>query len=408
MPDAAGSRVYYVIYEVKEVRTMTTIYLIRHAQADGNLYRRCQAWYDGLVTQTGYRQIEALEQRFSGAHIDAVYSSDLFRTMTTAKAIYGPRGLPLNTDPDLREIRSGCWEDRTWGELLKTERESLLAFWRCDPSWKVEGGETFEEVQRRFDGAVKRIAAAHPNQTIAIFAHGCVIRSTLAHWLGLPPQRIHEIPHGDNTSVAKLEYDNNAINVCWYNDVSHLSGELAHAPHPSAESDEATAAGIESSSLYFIPMDLPRTQEIYLEARENAWMVSHGSMDGFDGKTFLRAAMACYEDAPDSILAAVLNGTPVGILQMDYRTEAELGVGRVPFLCLTPHIRDHGLGVQLLGQAVSTYRRLGRQYIRLRCAPENEKAQHFYKRYGFYKIGEEPGGTGHLDTLEKYIGYDHP
>ena len=163
---------------------MTTIYLIRHAQADGNLYRRCQAWYDGLVTPIGYRQIEALKNRFIDTHFDAVYSSDLFRTMTTAKAIYEPHNLPLNTDPELREIGSGCWEDRPWGELLQCDRESLLAFWRCDPKWKVDGGETFLEIQMRFDRAVRRIAAKHPDQTVAIFAHGCIIRSTLAYWLG--------------------------------------------------------------------------------------------------------------------------------------------------------------------------------------------------------------------------------
>lgn len=386
---------------------MTTIYLIRHAQADGNLYRRCQAWYDGLITNTGYKQIEALEQRFRNTHFDAVYSSDLFRTMTTAKAIYKSHNLPLNTDSELREIGSGVWEDRTWGELLQTERESLLAFWRCDPTWRVEGGETFEGIQARFDRAVKRIAAAHPNQTIAIFAHGCIIRSTLAYWLGLPLSRIREIPHGDNTSVARLEYDDGKINVCWYNDVSHLSGELAHAPHPAAESDEATAAGIESSSLYFLPMDLPNMQEAYLKAREDAWVSSHGSMSGFDGDAFLKSAMACYEDSPDSVLIAMLAGRPAGILQMDFRADAQLGAGRVPFVYMAGDTRHHGLGVQLLGQAVSTFRALGRQYIRLRCAPENEKAQSFYRRYGFYKIGEEPGGTGRLDTLEKYIGYEH-
>ena len=150
---------------------MTTIYLIRHAQADGNLYRRCQAWYDGLITPIGYQQINALEQRFLDTHFDAVYSSDLFRTMTTAKAICHPHNLPLHTDPMLREIGSGCWEDKPWGELLQNDRDSLLAFWRCDPKWQVDGGETFKDVQVRFDGAVRRIAASHPNQTIAILSN---------------------------------------------------------------------------------------------------------------------------------------------------------------------------------------------------------------------------------------------
>ena len=386
---------------------MTTIYLIRHAQADGNLYRRCQAWYDSLVTPVGYQQIAALETRFRDTHFDAVYSSDLFRTMTTARSICRPHKLPLYTDPELREINSGCWEDKPWGELLLNERESFLSFWRCDPAWQVEGSETFGQIQKRFDSAVRRIAANHPEQTVALFAHGCIIRVTLAYWLGIPLERIREVPHGDNTSVARLEYDGETVRVCWYNDISHLPDELAHAPHPAAKSDAETASRMESSSLYFLPLELPNAKDAYLNARENAWLASHGSMDGFDGEAFLQAAMACYEDSSDSILTAMLAGKPAGILQMDFRAEAELGVGRIPFVYMEPEIRDHGLGVQLLGQAVSTFRALGRKYLRLRCAPENTFAQHFYQKYGFYKIGEEPGGTGYLDTLEKYIGTDN-
>ena len=43
---------------------MTTIYLIRHAEADGNLYRRAHGWYDSVITDRGYRQIAALAKRF--------------------------------------------------------------------------------------------------------------------------------------------------------------------------------------------------------------------------------------------------------------------------------------------------------------------------------------------------------
>jgi probable phosphoglycerate mutase len=95
----------------------------------------------------------------------------------------------------------------------------------------------------------------------------------------------------------------------------------------------------------------------------------------------------------------------VGILQLDLRRDADQKVGGIPFFYLTPETRTQGLGVQLLGQAVSTYRPLGREFLRLRCAPENGRARRFYERYGFQKIGQEPGGLGELDVLEKFIGY---
>lgn len=40
---------------------MTTLYLIRHAEAEGNLYRRIHGQYNSLITDNGYRQIQALQ-----------------------------------------------------------------------------------------------------------------------------------------------------------------------------------------------------------------------------------------------------------------------------------------------------------------------------------------------------------
>ena len=66
---------------------MTTVYLIRHAEAEGNLYRIAHGQYDGLITDRGYQQLRVLKKRFDDVPIDAVYSSDLFRARTTARAM---------------------------------------------------------------------------------------------------------------------------------------------------------------------------------------------------------------------------------------------------------------------------------------------------------------------------------
>ena len=88
---------------------MTSIYLIRHAEAEGNLYRIAQGQYDSILTDRGWRQVRALERRFADIHIDAVYSSDLYRTCATATAIYKPKNLPLHRVRELREICVGDW-----------------------------------------------------------------------------------------------------------------------------------------------------------------------------------------------------------------------------------------------------------------------------------------------------------
>ena len=72
----------------------TKIFLIRHAEAEGNLYRLAHGQYDSTITPGGYRQLAYLRQRFQNERIDAVYGSDLTRTHTTASAVYAPKNLP--------------------------------------------------------------------------------------------------------------------------------------------------------------------------------------------------------------------------------------------------------------------------------------------------------------------------
>ena len=84
---------------------MTRIYLVRHAQSEGNLYRRAHGRYDSLVTPQGYAQLEALKRRFADIPVDVVYASPLFRTRTTAAAICGPKHIPMYTHT-MMHIRS--------------------------------------------------------------------------------------------------------------------------------------------------------------------------------------------------------------------------------------------------------------------------------------------------------------
>ena len=159
---------------------MTRIYLIRHAEAEGNLYRIAHGQYDSLITPRGYRQIAALEKRFEDIPVNAVYSSDLFRTKTTASAIYKPKGLELHTRRDLREILMGTWEDVRWVDLARLHGEMLQNFGRRMDVWTAPGAETAEEVQRRMLAAVRDMAAKHPGQTVAAFSHGMALRILLS------------------------------------------------------------------------------------------------------------------------------------------------------------------------------------------------------------------------------------
>ena len=383
---------------------MTKVYLVRHAEAEGNIYRRFHGWYNSLITDNGYRQIAALAKRFEGEQIDAVYSSDLFRTMTTAGSVYKSRGLELHTDSGLREIGGGIWEDKPWGLLRRDYFDSLNQFNVGDPTWQVEGSETYGILQDRVCATILKLAAAHDGQTIALFSHGTAIRSVIARFSGLSAEEINKIPHGDNTCVACLNIENGQVEIVYYNDNSHL-GELSTLAKQSWWKDKGLK-DYGKVNLWFRPWDPSTEADLYCETRREAWEVIYGTLDGYNEEGFLAEAKATSADNPNSIMVAMRENEPAGILHINPHRGAEQGIGDIPFYYLTPDARHQGLGVQLLGQAISFLRPMGREKLRLRCAPSNAPAQSFYRKFGFVKVGEEPGVHGMLDILEKYIGYE--
>jgi len=202
---------------------MTTIYLIRHAEAEGNLYRIAHGHYNSCITDDrGCRQIRALAERFRDVPVDAVYASDLIRTRTTAQSIYLPKGLQLHPDPAFREICMGEWEEHCWYELLRKYPQSHDDFNHRLDRWQVPGSETARQVLDRYLPALRRVARQHDGQTVAIFSHGAAMRIVLGTLQGLSLLEIGDTPFGDNTSVARLEAEGDDIRVLYRDDNSHL------------------------------------------------------------------------------------------------------------------------------------------------------------------------------------------
>ncbi|MBQ9933598.1 MAG: histidine phosphatase family protein, partial [Ruminiclostridium sp.] len=279
---------------------MTKIYLIRHAEAEGNLYRRMHGHYNSLITDNGYRQIQALAQRFRDIPIDAVYSSDLFRTMTTARAICDTKGLPLVTRPDLREIHMGDWEDRTFAAIAMVEPEMMGYFSQSSPLYRAPNGESFQEVRDRGSAAILDIAARHEGQTVAIFAHGTLIRNSLAAFQGIGPEGMHKMKHSDNTAVAYLEVENGKANVIFADDNSHLSEEISTLAQQHWWKGDTKKVDV---NLWFRPADLtdPNHRDFYLASRQEAWENLYGTLEGYDGPAFLAEAREVWEKYPQSI-----------------------------------------------------------------------------------------------------------
>ena len=385
---------------------MTTLYLIRHAEAEGNLYRRIHGQYDSLVTENGYQQITALSQRFQEVPIDAVYSSDLFRTKATAKAICQPHNLPLETRADLREISMGVWEDKTWGEMYHTETAAMELLGKSSPDWQVENGETLGQLRERVTKAIFDIAAKHEGQTVAIFCHGTAIRQAIGAFQGLSIEDSRKLSHSDNTAVTLVEIEAGAPKVCYHDDNSHLSEEISTLARQNWWKKEK---GIQTDdNVWYQPMVFSHMayRGLYISSRQEAWMDLGRDMRLFDKQDYQEWAAQSAAANPNYLLCAQVRNNIVGILQLNPEQYATDGAGMISFFYILPEYRGQGLGAQMIGQAISTYRPMGRDKLRLICGEDNKNAKRFYERYGFKEVAGRSTEYGKVHIMEKYIGYD--
>lgn len=352
---------------------MTTIYLIRHAEAEGNLYRIAQGQHDSNLTDRGWRQVKALERRFTGVHIDAVYSSDLYRTRATASAIYRPRGLPLRRRKDLREIYVGDWEQRTWGDIARRTPQAMTDFGSRMDRWSIPGAESPSEVLARVRSAVEDIVSENPGKTVAVFSHGYAIRLLLANLQGISLRDTGaKSPTGDNTAVSLLEGDEGGhLRVVWQNDNSHLQ-----TPEFLAEEKLARRAYALEPGLWFRPLEGPGALARLSAARAEA---------GLNGPL----------PAGALVLEGLQEEEPVGLLQVLPET------GRIVLAYIRSGHRRRGFGIQLIGQAVLRTRAQGGEALSAALEPENP-ARPFFVACGFAPQGTEEG----WERLVKPIGFD--
>ena len=380
---------------------MTTIYLIRHAEAEGNLFRRAQGHWNGKITERGKKQIDALAERFKDVHIDAVYSSDLDRAKETAGALLRGRDLELHTTRQLREIHMGVWEGDSWGNLSYKWPQQMYNFNNDPDNWSVPGCETFAQCRARMTAAITDIARANDGKTVGIVAHGMCIKIFLMGVMGIKTGDPEAMMHGDNTSVSLLHYDGGKFTVEYYNDNSHLGALSTFARQQwwrDTTKDDPT-------SLRFAPLN-PRNKqdaEFYTNSYRDSWIAAHGTDAGFISSIYLSSARSHAAKDPESLLKVLSGDTPVGVLELDPKRGKEFGCGWISLLYLKPEYRGHNLGVQLIGMADSYFFQKKRSAVRLHVAVTNEHAIGFYHHYGFHDVRIDPGVSSDQILMERTL-----
>lgn len=320
---------------------MTQIYLIRHGEAEGNVFRRLHGVYNSLLLPRGYQQRALIEKRFETIPVDACFSSDLTRACLTAQSIYLPKGLQLQIDPGFREQDMGVWEDIPYGYLEMHYPRDMELFSHDPVRWKVHGSESYRDFTDRFIAALEKVAKDYDGATVAIFCHGAVLRGALMRlFFGDDP---HQLPVSDNTGVSHLYYEKGRFTYEYLNDTSHLPEELSTFAQQAwwRKTDNRKEA-----NLYFTPCQ--------------------GEACGFPGW-----------EPGDLVMTARFYSGPVGAVCLG---KQEGTTGHIRGITLEDGYYGRGYGAQLLGCAVSHFRRLGCDRITL--SPQGDP-EALAQSYGF-------------------------
>jgi len=185
----------------------TRLYLVRHGALVTSDEWRYVGHRDVELSDTGRAQMSALADRLSAVPFNAVYCSDLGRTVESARLLSDGRRLEPVACPEFREINIGHWEGLTLADILERFQDEFNSRTHDIASFRITGGESFSDVRARALPRLERLLREHAGGTVLLVAHGGLNRVVLCEALGL-----------DLNSVVRLEQSYACLNIIDYFD----------------------------------------------------------------------------------------------------------------------------------------------------------------------------------------------
>lgn len=180
---------------------MKKIFLARHGQTDANVTFTYQGHIDNHLNANGILQARKMANYFANMELSKIYTSDLVRTVETAQPTAESRNSEIVRISALKEISFGYWEGLTYDEIKQKWPNDIDAFFNKPADLKINGGESFREVQERAWESFQKIVAEHDdNSNVFIVSHGGTVRTILCAIMNL-----------DLNEMWKISVDNAAI-----------------------------------------------------------------------------------------------------------------------------------------------------------------------------------------------------
>jgi alpha-ribazole phosphatase len=190
--------------------TPKRLLLMRHARIEARLVGRLIGSTDAALDPMGETQARLVADRILQWSPELCCCSPMRRCRRTASIVASQ--LPLDVDPDLREIDFGHFETKTFSEAA-VDDPTLADRWAAfGGDFAFPGGESVGDFLRRVCSATERLIHS-PARTILAVTHGGVIRAMICLLLGLDPRRYlaFDVPYAGLAVIDVFDKGNGVL-----------------------------------------------------------------------------------------------------------------------------------------------------------------------------------------------------
>ena len=209
---------------------MALVILVRHGQTDENVSGRISGQGPVPLNARGQEQARLAAEVLAPLGITHLFSSPLVRARQTAEFLAERLHKPIEEIADLREVGYGDWESKTFHEM-RGHPVAHQVF--NDPIAAVfPNGEGLLEVQQRGVHVIEWVRHTYPQGIVAVVSHGDVIRTALAHYLGMPFNEYRRLDL-DNGAISVLELFDEWVRVKALNYVPQIGQRWLESFYPT-------------------------------------------------------------------------------------------------------------------------------------------------------------------------------
>jgi len=209
---------------------MATLVVVRHGETLWNRENRVQGWAPVALTETGRRQADSLAAAVADQYaVDRLVSSDLRRTLETARPV--GRAVDCEPTPDRRwrERDFGVLQGLSYGELFLGYPEfTLTEVGYTAAEARPEGGESLIEQRNRIlDALTTLIDDMDSEETVVVVTHGGPLYLLLGWIKDIDiVATIMEQEQG-NCAINEIEVDaeGGGLIINRENDIRHVDGD---------------------------------------------------------------------------------------------------------------------------------------------------------------------------------------